>query len=402
MIRVAFTADTHADENHRLAEHDRVMAFISRDARERGCELMLHAGDWYERAKTTEVERASVADFVRDVTDQMPLVTVAGNHDSPIEVEWIGRLRTKNAIHAFVRPETIAINGALVACLPWPRKSNLLAAIGTPVSHAESGAIAQECLRNVIRGLGRELDGWDGPRILLAHAMVDGAETDHSQPIVGADMATSLADLALAKADFYGLGHVHAGQSWDIAGAPCVYPSAPRHCNFGEPGQKGYVVVDFDDSVCGCEQGFKRGSCSMCSNRGRVDWEHIPTPCAGMELFEAAWTGAGGELIITSKEFPHPERVRGSECRLRVTVDADQRDAARAAAGELRDRMLVDGAARVKIEEVVRPMLRARAPEVAKAGTLEDQLAAMWATKRPTLGADRRARLLSKLGEVRA
>jgi DNA repair exonuclease SbcCD nuclease subunit len=392
IFRVALTADTHADENHRLAEHDRVLEFIADDAAARRCDLMLHAGDLFERAKSTAIERASVATWVRRVTEEMPLVAIAGNHDGELDVAWLGRLRTQKPIRALTRPDTIAIGGALVAGLPWPRKANLLAALGRPVSHEESGAIAQDCLRNVVRGLGAGLEGWDGPRILLAHVMIDGAQTDHSQPIVGADMAVSLTDLALARADFYACGHVHAGQRWEINGAPCLYPSAPRHCNFGEPGSKAYVVATFDEA----------GGEWRC-----VDVESVPTPCAAMHLVEDEWGTDSGSpdhytwIVGLHGEPYNEDDYRGSDVRFRYRVDSDQRDAARARLPEIRQYFDKRGVARLKVEEIVRPTLRARAPEIAKATTLEDQLGALWATKRPDLGDERRARLIAKLGEVR-
>ncbi len=387
IIRVGLTADTHADEAHRLADHDRVMSFIAADMKARGCTVALHAGDWWERARSSAVERASVANWVREVTDAMPLVGVAGNHDGELDVAWLGRLRTKHRVYAMTSSVVVTDLPVAIACLPWPRKANLLASLGRPASHEEGAAIASDCLRNVIRGLGAQLSEIDAPRIFLGHVMIDGAETDHSQPIVGADMALSLADLSLAGADFYACGHVHAAQRFDIAGAPCVYPSSPRHCNFGEPGFKGYVVATF-------ERTGELGAWTC------VDVENVASPCTRLQLFEAAWRD--GQLAITSKEFPHKERVEGAECRLRVTVDSDMRDAARDAANKLRQQMLADGAVSVKLEEVVRATTRARAPEIAKATTLEGQLAELWSSKRADLGDERRARLLGKLGEVRS
>jgi len=395
-IVVGHTADTHADEAHRLFEHDAVMSFIAKDMKERGCTLALHAGDWWERARTTAVERAAVADFVREVTNDMPLITVAGNHDSALDVEWLGRLRTKHAVHALTTPGVV-VGPVVVGCLPWPRKANLLASLGRPVTHEESAAVAQDRLRDVLRGLGATMSGVAAPRILLAHVMIDGAETDHSQPIVGADMNVGLADLALARADYYACGHVHAAQRFEIAGAPCVYPSATRHNNFGEPGSKGYVVATFEDSG--------PAGAWRC-----IDVESVPTPCANMILLEDTWgtsplpqdAPAEYDWLHGLNRQPPSAEYRGAEVRFRYTCDSDQRDAARAAANVVRDHILGRGAARVKLEEQVRPTTRARAPEVAKAITLEDQLAAVWATKRPELGDERRARLLSKLTEVRA
>jgi hypothetical protein len=63
---------------------------------------------------------------------------------------------------------------------------------------------------------------------------------------------------------------------------------------------------------------------------------------------------------------------------VRYLVDADKREAARRAAAELRADLLARGAVSVRVEEQVEATTRARAPEVAEARTLPEQLRAFW------------------------
>jgi exonuclease SbcD len=72
---------------------------------------------------------------------------------------------------------------------------------------------------------------------------VRGSVTSTGQPLVGCDLEVGLEDLALVQADAYLLGHIHKGQAWEIAGAPCVYPGSPRRTSFGESEAKGYTIV---------------------------------------------------------------------------------------------------------------------------------------------------------------
>src|SRR3990167_5101025 len=103
MKNVAIIADTHADETKRFDEHNRVMAWIAKDVAERKVDLVAHCGDMWER-RSTSAERAAVGDWVRAVTEHVPLIAVAGNHDDPADVLWLSKLRTKYPVYAFDRP----------------------------------------------------------------------------------------------------------------------------------------------------------------------------------------------------------------------------------------------------------------------------------------------------------
>jgi DNA repair exonuclease SbcCD nuclease subunit len=201
--------------------------------------------------------------------------------------------------------------------------------------------------------------------------MIEGSKTDSRQPMVGVPMSVSIADLALSRADFIAVGHVHAEQEFEYGGTPIVVPGCPYHRNFGEPGPTSYVIGDFEGKV--------------------VSWTRIPVPARPMLLMSAEFEDNGLRWI--------EEDVTGAEVRLRISVPADSREAARHAANELREELLRRGAVMVKVEEQVDASVRARAPEVATAATLEDKLRAYWKAKCIELG-DREPRVLGRLGGV--
>jgi DNA repair exonuclease SbcCD nuclease subunit len=385
MKRVAIIADSHFDSGSRWDETLRIHNWIADDIAARGVDLIAHGGDIFER-KSSAAERNAVAAWLLRCAETADVLLVRGNHDH-VEATGAGDLaifRELRGKHRIVVEEAAgchALGGIAVAALAWPRKAHLLASMNG--GHEEGEQLASEALRNVLRGLGVQLDEMSGPRLLVCHAMIDGANTDHDQPIVGADMAVSLADLALARADFVAVGHVHAQNDWQWSGVPILYPGAPRSCNYGEPGPKGYVIATFDDA-------------------GAVTWERIPTPATPMLLIEAAWCAESCALEITSKAYPHPNRVRGAEIRLRYDVESDHRDAAKRAAKALVERMLADGAVNVKLEEQVIATVRARVPEIAAARTLPEQLAAMWKARKDEPEPARAARLMSKLMTLEA
>jgi DNA repair exonuclease SbcCD nuclease subunit len=298
----------------------------------------------------------------------------------------------------------ISVAGCKVACLPWPRRASLLAWLGKPAGHEVVEAAGLEALRSILRGFAGAWRGFTGPKILLAHAMVRGSRQGPDQPIApGCDFELGLEDLALAEATVNLLGHIHMPQEWvdgegpfepemgdiDPVGSgwvPTIYAGSPRRTAYaaGELEPKGYVVLEFED--------------------GRlVQWERVPTPATPMRLLEAEWNTAlgafGSEEAVARGNAglldPLPD-LKGAEVRLRYEVDAVAREEAGRGAAVLRDRLLAAGAIEVKVEEVVRPLCRARAPEVAAAATLPLKLQAYWKVRGIELGA-REPRVLARL-----
>lgn len=385
MKRIAVIADSHFDEHSRFEECIRLHSWIEQDIAKRGVDLILHAGDVFER-KSTPAERNAVATWLQSLARHAPVLIVRGNHDVVGDLQIFGELETKHPILVEEAAGVHELAGVAVAALAWPRKAELLARLGDRGVEAGEQA-AGDALRAVLRGLGQGLEGFDGPRVLLTHAMVRGSVTSTGQPLVGCDMEIGLEDLALVGADFVALGHIHKGQEWTHDETAMVYPGSPRRTAFGEIEEKGYVVADLD----------------------RVDgevewtWERVVVPATPMLLIEADWCPAevlegARPLVITSKTFPTPERVQSAEVRLRYRTPSDARDAARDVAELLREQMLRDGAIAVKLEEEVIPSTKARAPEIARAVTLIDKLGLVW--DRKNVPTERRERLRAKLAEI--
>lgn len=374
MTTIAVIADSHFDETSRFDECVRLHDWIADDLAERGVDLVLHAGDVLERRSTVR-ERAAIAAWLRKVGKCAPIVIVRGNHDPVGDLAIFAKLRTQ---HPIVVEEAAAVHtmkGVAVACLAWPRKAELLARY--------PGLDPADAMRAVLGGLGAEAVDSNGaalPVVLLAHAMVRGAVTSVGNPLVGCDMEIGLEDLALAKADAYALGHIHKGQAWDIAGAPCFYPGSPRRTAFGEVESKGYTLLTV-------------------GARGEpVHVEHVEAPATRMVHLNMQWTAFGlSDTVPLDESRALTDSIeRGTEVRLRYTTDSDRRDAARAGAEAWADQFRYFGAV-VKIEEVVRATTRARAPEIAAARTLPEKLSAHWEAKGVQLADERRARVLEKV-----
>lgn len=401
MKRIALIGDSHFDASSRFDECVRVHDWIANDIATRGVDLVLHSGDVFER-KSNPDERRAVADWLCKVTEHAPVVIVRGNHDAPRDLSIFAKLETKHPIVVEEGAGVHVIGGCVVGCMAWPTKASVLA-LGAQ-SHAEGELLAGEALRNVLRGLGQEMEAtaWNGsPKILLAHAMVRASRVSTGQPLVGCDLELGVEDLALAGADFVALGHIHMPQCFDPSGNVCrnenegflgntaryVYPGSPRRTAFGELEQKGYVVAYFEE-------------------RG-VTWSRVPTPCTPMVHVHAEWVWENWNeeaehrprLVFDRGEYGLQDLV-GAEVRLRYMVEADRRPEAKAAAEAIRAEWLEAGVLSVKLEEEVVSAGTARAPEVAAAATLPEKLYALWRARNTTPDEERAARLVGKAHQL--
>jgi DNA repair exonuclease SbcCD nuclease subunit len=242
-LKIALIGDSHFDEHSRLSECERIHDWIAADAGSRGVQLTLHSGDLYER-KSTPREREAVAVWVQAMAELGPVVIARGNHDALDDLPLLERLEVSNPVRVVERCETLRISteGGDVALgvLGWPQRAHV-AALAGDASKEGVEQVAADALRAVLRGLGDFLEQQtDCPAILLAHAMVRGSRVSTGQPLVGCDFELGLEDLALARASFYALGHVHMENVFDIAGAPAAYPGSPRRTAFGELEDKGW------------------------------------------------------------------------------------------------------------------------------------------------------------------
>lgn len=384
-MKLALVSDQHITRASRWEEGLRILDWIADTLAERKPDVIALGGDLFDGRPTSE-EWVVAARWLMRLADVAPVVGVYGNHDVQASLDVFPSLRARHPIAIYSAPAVHHVAGAAIACLPWPRKGDLLAALGQPVSHEQAGQVATEALRAILLGMGAQLEAHPGPRVFLGHCMVRGSRLSTGQPIMpGTDFEVGLEDVALAKAQAYLLGHVHCPNRFDVLGAPGVMPGSPRRTSFGEVEQKTIALVTIEGD--------------------RVDVEDVVTPCTPMLLLETQWApahvGLPGDVVVPAgfTDFAYAP-VSGAEVRFRYHVEAEHRDAARAAAADVRALLTGAGAVVVKLEEVVEASVRARAPEVAAARTVADKLRAYWRAKDDEPSPTRAARLVSRLGEL--
>lgn len=385
-MKIIASADHHYDEHCRLAECQRIHAWIADLVRVEKPDLFVSGGDVYERA-STPVEREAAADWLAAVADVCPVVIAKGNHDRPRDAAFMRRIKSRHPIIVEEAAAVHHVGGAAIAVVAWPDRAALAAATGTRGEAADQAARA--ALAGVLQGLGDELSRHAGARILLGHFMIDGSRTSTGQELLGAELNVGLSDLALARAEVVIAGHIHAGQHWYLttegAPVPVAYPGSPYRRTFGELEKKHVLLLEW--------------------------WEHKPpvlcgieTPATPMFHVDDEWSGDAGDGQPGWLAGAHglPDEVSGAELRFRYRVASDQRDAARAAAARWRDQWLAEGAISVKVEEQLLTTTRARAPEIAQASTLSDKLRALWRSRGDEPPPERAAELLRKAGTLEA
>jgi DNA repair exonuclease SbcCD nuclease subunit len=398
MTRILCIGDSHfgvrAREEQCLAVHN-WFADLVHDERP---DLVLHSGDVFDAWSRPE-DRMYVADLLTWMAEVCPIVIAKGGgvHDRKDDAAIMTKLRTKHTVVVEQAAGVHTYGGVIVAAMAWPEPVWLAAQTGT--SGEELDQQAREALRACLTGLGAELREFATglPRLFVAHMLVDGSRVSNGQELIGAALNVGLADLALVGADAYVLGHIHLPQQWDIddgrrsPGAPCLYTGSPFAKTWGETEPKSVTLLEW--------------------NGERFDVERIPTPASRMIHIEAEWCEDHICLpsnVVVAAGLSNPllhfhERidVNGAEVRLRYRTPSDRRDEARRAAEQRRDEILEAGAISVKLEPEIHVETRARAPEVAQARTLPDQLQEYWRATGFEPG-ERREALLSKLWELEA
>lgn len=378
MKRVAFITDQHVCFATRWEETLRVMDWCASRLEQEQPDVIALGGDLFDR-KPDVFELRVVAEWLVRLAAIAPVVGVAGNHD-PQGLTVFNFLASKHPIHFADVPEVWHAAGIDLLLLPWPRKSHLLAQLGE-AGKEEARQVGVDLLLNVLRGLGASGSS-EGPRCLVGHVQLCGAKVSTGQPLApGADFELGTQDLALARCDAYLLGHIHLPDDTMIGEAPVSYGGSFRRTAYGEVEEKSIVVVGFGDSG--------------------VTRERIAIPCAPMLLIEGEWIDDQDGQRMAYYPLLSPSDFHRAEVRLRYNVDADKRDAAKAAAKEWEKAALEGwGAVDCKVEEKVRSVNTARAPEIAKAVTLDAKLAAYWKARGTTPDAARAETLLAMAHEL--
>ncbi len=264
MIRIAHISDTHIDSEARvhgkivfgpdgrnIRAQDRLRCFRAavEGAIERGCHLVLHAGDLFERNRPTPAEYCATQEILDGLAAaRIPCVIIADNHgavESAAERHAIAPLAGRPGLDISIRPELLRIETAAgpveVATLPSPRRSIVASKEEYKglSPEAVNGLISNK-LRTIIRDFRARLDS-SVPAILMFHGKIIGAWLNDLQQATGFDQ------VALTPEDFAGWVYVALGDfhGYQQVAANAWYSGATDRTSFNEERQaKGWLCME--------------------------------------------------------------------------------------------------------------------------------------------------------------
>lgn len=372
-MKILHSGDWHfQNDPTALEEVVRVTDYLAMVAKKEQPDVIVLAGDTvdeiHSRIRLDSEAARAVIKAVTAMGDIAPVVIVRGtlSHDrnspyifeslrtrfpvvvasEPMQVmltSWEGNAGHKEYGFSLLgQPQYIGKFEAVFTLLPSLDKSWMAANFGGGIR--EGNASWRESLHDLLAGFGLINEGFDCPRILVTHGMLTGAQFSSGQEAIGEDMEFGVDTLRAAKADFVALGHVHRMQTF---GSDIAYCGSPGRMNFGEPEEKGALLVEVE-----------RGTAPV--------MRFIPTPARRFVFAEAAFEDVPAELARVVAD------CRDAHVRFRYSIPEEQRHAVSREA--LEAAILESGAAKVKIECQIIPIVRSRAAGISAVPSLVAKL----------------------------
>ena len=279
-------------------------------------DVAIFAGDAYKTHDPTPTnQREFAARILRLAQADIPVVLVAGNHDTPRAVgranaiEIFDTLRVDN-VYVVQRPETLNItthHGSIqIVVLPWILRSTILAREEYKgLSLEEVNILIADKVTNIVtdprEGLISQLDP-SLPTVLASHGTVQGATYSSERSVMLGQEVILPPSLVIHPAfDYVALGHIHKHQVlYDHP--PVVYSGSIERVDFGEEGeQKGFVLAQVQSN--------------------RAEWEFIPLPTRPFVTIEVEVAGPDptAQVIAAIRQ----REIGGAVVRLIIRTNAE-------------------------------------------------------------------------------
>ncbi len=258
MTRLAVTADLHCDDfgqkvdpatglNARWTDSIAMARWVATDAKARGADVLIVAGDFTESRHPAPWR----VDMIRDAIAAFggPTVLVRGNHDGERAGRSIVDLLAADrpGWHGFTRPGVMVVGDLAIASLPFLSPHWLRAQPGfDSIPEAEVLRVLAEQYLVIAGGLYAEAAALAPRRVLVVHQGLSGGLMSDTQRAFLGDKSLVVDGRALGAIGFDAVlaGHFHLHQV--LQTEPLVaYAGAPYRTDFGEEHQaKGYLLVE--------------------------------------------------------------------------------------------------------------------------------------------------------------
>jgi exonuclease SbcD len=222
-------------------------------AREFAPDLVVHAGDLFDGPRPAVDDLQLGCDALRQLAEVSPVVVLAGTHDSPQLLKFLGGILAPGRIHFVDVVRTPADGGILdfnirggerirLAPVPFISAHRMVRTFEDPGTWTASYA---DRLRAISALLAEGLaDGMQPDRdalIFAAHLHVTGAQVTNSErPYTVSDGYAAHAS-ALPPVTYAAFGHIHRCQALPQASVTGRYAGSPIPLDFGE---------EHDEKVC--------------------------------------------------------------------------------------------------------------------------------------------------------
>ncbi|MFM0616173.1 metallophosphatase family protein [Paraburkholderia nemoris] len=267
-MKLAHFSDLHYSPEN-LAESDRCFAFAVGDAIERKAEVAVISGDSTDhRLDAHDPSLNALATQVHRLAVAMPVLMLQGtfSHEPPGTLDNFALMGGAHHVHIADRVSQVAlIDGKFWAsegpifspeelreiirvkpetvftCLPTVNKGQLAVSVGALAAGTELGEVLAAYLVAAGR-VNAELREAGIATIGVSHGTVNGCTTEHGVTMAGFDHEFSLSALFDAQCSAFMLGHIHKEQFWTRAGRRIAYPGSIGRFHYGEEGDKGYLL----------------------------------------------------------------------------------------------------------------------------------------------------------------
>jgi len=237
----------------------------------------------------------------------------------------------------------------LLTCVPTINKAVVAATVGA----VEAPQAVGEHLALLLRGFAptnRRARACGVPTIAVSHGTVFGSVSEHGVPMAGFDHEFSTGVLFCVETQAVMLGHIHRYQLWEQdgpAGRQCIaYAGSIGRFHYGEQGDKGFLLWEVTPEGAAC-------ALMLTPARRTIDI-----------VFE------GRPDLEALREAAASHGIDGAHVRVRWTVaDEDRHAVDRAAIARL-----LAGAAQIRLEGRIVPIVRARAPGISQLTSLADKV----------------------------
>lgn len=253
------TSDWHLGRSFHgvdILEHQRAfVTWLISLVEDEGIELVVVAGDVYDRAVPPLAAVALWEEAVIGITRTCPMLVTSGNHDSPTRLGFAGPLLAQSGLHLRTSLDDIGrplvvegADGVFLAAygIPYLEPDLHREALGAARSHAAVLDAAMDRVR-------ADLDERDGARSLVtAHAFITGSgaavvsESERDLRVGGIGDAPAS---VFAGVDHVALGHLHGAQ--DVSADPHTvsYSGSPLAFSFSEESHlKSVTLLDIPAS----------------------------------------------------------------------------------------------------------------------------------------------------------